>query len=129
MDGPSTLTINSNAYVGWYGAGTLGISNGGQVTITGPETFVGPTDQSQGANHGTGYLAFGGAGGTLTTQNLFAAGANISGTGLINTSGLVSDFDLSVTSTSDLRTREHYALRRWRRHDRIVAPVSVAATP
>jgi T5SS/PEP-CTERM-associated repeat protein len=96
----SAWTNSSDLYVGDYsdnsgGAGTLAITNGGNVSVAGA-TYVGSGNNSMGA------INFGANGGTLTTRSLFASPTQLSGAGAINTRGLVSDVDLVFDSTSSL---------------------------
>jgi T5SS/PEP-CTERM-associated repeat protein len=94
VDGAGSTWTNSGLNVGYYGAGTLSITNGGSVSVAG-STFVG-------APGFMGTIAFGTRGGTLTTQSLFASPSHLTGTGTINTSGLVGDIDLKFDSTHAL---------------------------
>ncbi|NQU23953.1 MAG: hypothetical protein HQ567_21940, partial [Candidatus Nealsonbacteria bacterium] len=95
VDG-STLAIGHSLYVGRLGdSGTLQISDGGAVSAN-FSTYVGYSTDS------TGLIHFGPGGGTLTTGSLFASPAQFSGTGTVETRGLVSDVDLVLDSTADL---------------------------
>ena len=94
VDGAGSTWTNSGTYddfhVGsWEGTGVLNITNGGLVTT---ETEV---EVSRGASDGT--IQF--DGGILTTWGLNSASADLTGTGTINTHGLVSDVDLIFDST------------------------------
>ena len=106
-DGSMSVT-NSGSFlanalhVGYCGNGTLTFSNGGcgSVTYQGyappPVTFVAQGSGSSGMIH------FGPGGGTFTTVSLYASPSQLSGTGTINTGGLVSDVDLVFDSTHGL---------------------------
>jgi len=76
--------------VGDYGDGTLNIGDGGLVVVH-HITRVGDEDGS------TGAITF--DNGTLTTSEFQGAVADLSGTGTINTRGLVSDVDLVFDAT------------------------------
>ena len=91
----STWTIGGDFRVGNSGTGTLNITHGGQVVVTGP-TYVAYDSTA------TGSINFVSAGGTLTTQSIHAANAQITGTGTIDTRGLVSDGDLVFDATHGL---------------------------
>ena len=86
----STVTVDGtgsqwNNNIGFLNVnGTLNISNGGAVTATGTTDVIGST----------GAINFGTAGGTLTTHSLYASPTQLTGTGTINTHGLVSDANL-----------------------------------
>jgi T5SS/PEP-CTERM-associated repeat protein len=92
----STWATSSYLYVGIRGSGTLSIANGGRVSV-GRETWVGAFAGS------TGAISFGNNGGTLATQSLSASPSQFTGTGTINTRGLVSDIDLIFDSTHALK--------------------------
>lgn len=89
----STWANKYDLYVGHDGDGTLAISAGGTVTV-GNTTWV-----TYGASS-NGTIAFGPGGGTLTTQSLWASPVQLTGTGTINTRGLVSDVALVFNSGS-----------------------------
>ena len=72
-----------------YGSGTLSITNGGSVSVAGP-TSVGTYTGASGT------INFGTNGGTLTTQSLLASPTQLTGTGTINTCGLVSNVNLKL---------------------------------
>jgi T5SS/PEP-CTERM-associated repeat protein len=99
----STWTINDprgnadpgSLDVGYDGAATLAISNGGRVSVAGA-TYVGCDAQS------TGTIRFGPNGGTLDTQSLLASPAQLAGTGTINARGLVSNINLILDSPESL---------------------------
>ena len=96
VDGTSsTWSNNGSLYVGRYGGGTLSITNGGSVTVAGT-TFVAYYAGSSGA------INFPIGGGTLTTQGLWALPGQLTGTGTINTRGLVSDTSLLFDSAHSL---------------------------
>ena len=92
----STWTNNGISYVGEGGSGTLSITNGGSVSVTW-ETKVGIYPGS------TGVIQFGSNGGTLTTGGLYASATQLTGTGTINTCGLVSDVNLAFDTADDLK--------------------------
>ena len=87
-------------HIGYSGTGTLNIANGGVVTSSGSRTLVG----DNGGAIGQGTINFGPGGGTLTTQELYASPTQLTGTGTINTRGLVSDVNLVFDSTHGLTT-------------------------
>ncbi len=91
----STWTNDGNLYVGYYGNGTLNITDGGAVTVD-HDNYVGYRESA------TGTVNFGSTGGTLTTRSLLAPARELMGTGTINTRGLVSDVDLVFDSTHGL---------------------------
>ncbi|WP_168205985.1 S-layer family protein [Geobacter sp. FeAm09] len=86
----STTTMNGSygLFVGSSGTGTLNITNGSAVSVVGATT-VGSL----------GKINFGTAGGALTTGMLYASPSLITGTGTINTSGMVSDLDLTLDAS------------------------------
>ena len=77
---PGRLVATSMS--GVDGSGMLSITNGGSVSAAGA-TYVGSGAGS------TGVIEFGSNGGTLTTQSLYALPSQLTGTGTINTCGLV----------------------------------------
>jgi T5SS/PEP-CTERM-associated repeat protein len=81
----STWTISNSLYVGEEGKGTLTIGQGGHVDV-GKETFVG---YAYGAD---GQLGF--TGGKISTRTLLAGASDLTGTGTVDTHGLVTDIDL-----------------------------------
>jgi len=86
----SKLNSNWGLLIGIYGdSATLNINNGGEVQSAG-NTYVG----------GVGTINF--DGGTLNTDGLEAAVVDLTGTGTINTHGLVSDVDLVFDSPASL---------------------------
>jgi len=91
----STWTVHNGLNVGDQGTGTLAISNGGVVSV-GKATYVGYLPSS------TGTIAFGSGGGTLATGGLCVSPSQLTGTGTINTRGLISDVDLVVDSAANL---------------------------
>jgi T5SS/PEP-CTERM-associated repeat protein len=91
----STLNDAGDLYVGNSGSGTLSITNGGSVSVAGA-TYVGKNATSIGA------IAFGANGGTLTTQSLYVSPTQLTGTGTINTRGIVSDVDLVFDASHGL---------------------------
>ena len=92
----SKWTNSGHLYVGCSGSGTLNIATGGAVSVVGT-TYVGSDAGS------TGAINFGANGGTLTTASLAASPSQLTGTGTINTCGLVSDIDLVFDSPNSLR--------------------------
>ena len=97
VNGPgSTWTSGSDLAVGNSGAGTLNVTNGGAVSIAGT-TYVG-----YGAGS-TGAINFGANGGALTTWSLAASPSQLTGSGTINTRGLVSDVNLVFDSAASLK--------------------------
>ncbi len=92
----STWTNISDLEVGYYGSGTLLITNGSTVSVTGT-TVVSRFKGS------TGAIGFGTNGGTLTTQTLFASPTQLTGAGTINCCGLVSDISLIFDSAHNLK--------------------------
>ncbi|MCD6377558.1 MAG: hypothetical protein J7L99_01765, partial [Planctomycetes bacterium] len=86
----SSWNCGSGLRVGSSGQGTLEISNGGSVNVE-EETWVARYVGS------IGQINFNN--GTLTTGGIFAASADLTGTGVINTHGIVSDIDLLFDST------------------------------
>jgi T5SS/PEP-CTERM-associated repeat protein len=96
VNGPgSTWTNSSDLYVGNSGNGTLNITNRAAVTVGGA-TYVASNAGS------TGTINFGTNGGTLTTNSLLASPSQLTGTGTVNTHGLVSDLDLVFDATHGL---------------------------
>ena len=79
------------------GNGTLNICNGGAVSVS-RTTYVASNSGS------TGAINFGPGGGTLTTQGLVAGATQLTGTGTINTHGLVSDIGLVFDSGPRMTT-------------------------
>ncbi|MCD4699601.1 MAG: PEP-CTERM sorting domain-containing protein [Phycisphaerae bacterium] len=90
--GGSTLTCGWLS-VGHGGTGTLNITNDGAVNVT-YEIWVAKNDGTAGEIHFDG--------GTLTTRSLLAEPTRLTGTGTINTYGLVSDVDLMFDSVHGL---------------------------
>ena len=89
----SAWTISDELSVGAYGDGTLNIADGGIVAV-GKYTHVA---RYAGA---TGAINF--DNGTLTTGGFRCAASDLSGTGTINTNGLVSDVDLVFDASRGL---------------------------
>ena len=87
----SSWSVGANCYVGFYGDGKLDITNHGSVNVVGYTAVAVDAGSS-------GSINFGSNGGTLTTDTFCFAessqASQITGTGTINTKGLVSDFDL-----------------------------------
>ena len=69
------------------------ITNGGSVSVGGTTVCGGPGT--------SGAIDFGSNGGTLTTTALY--GTQVSGTGTINTHGLITDMDTVLDSTYALQ--------------------------
>ena len=91
----STWTNSDSLYIGREGSGTLNITNGSAVSV-GFCTYVAYGGDA------TGSINFGDKGGALTTENLFCSPSQLTGTGTINTHGLISDVDLIFDSTHGL---------------------------
>ena len=91
----STLNDTGDLYVGNSGSGAFWVTNGGSVSVAGA-TYVGRNVTSVGA------IAFGVNGGTLTTRSLFVAPTQLTGTGTINTRGIVSDIGLVFDASHGL---------------------------
>ena len=95
----STTWAMGSLYVGDAGAGTLNVTHGSLVTVTGT-TYVAY------ASTATGSINFGPNGGTLTTQSLYGSPAQVTGTRTINARGLVADgtvvFDATHGATQSL---------------------------
>ena len=98
VDGSSSTWKNSSdiSVGGLHGTGTLNISNGGAVSVSGT-TYVAVYE-----NKSTGTINFGTGGGTLTTNSLMASPNQMTGSGTINAHGIVSDLDLVFDSKHDL---------------------------
>jgi T5SS/PEP-CTERM-associated repeat protein len=79
----STWTNSGSLTLGNAGTGTLNITNGGTVSVGG-DTIVGPL----------GSINFGTTGGSLTTGSLLASASQLSGNGIITTSGIVGDMNV-----------------------------------
>jgi len=89
----STWSNSSYLYVGYKGNGTLNIADGGLVEVS-EDTIVARDPGSGGAiNFDSG---------TLTTGGLVCAASDLSGTGTINTNGLVTDVDLVFDASRGL---------------------------
>jgi T5SS/PEP-CTERM-associated repeat protein len=95
VSGTGSTWKNRGLYVGNSGSGLLNISSGGTVTND-RHTYVAFNSGS------SGIINFGTGGGTLTTRSLFASPTQLTGTGTINTRGLVSDVNLVFDSTHGL---------------------------
>ncbi len=91
--GESTWTNVRNLYVGYSGSGYLSIISSGEVTV-GWDTWVAYYHSSAGTIHFDN--------GTLTTGGLVCSTDDLSGTGTINTHGLVSDVNLVFDATHGL---------------------------
>ena len=96
----STWTNSGSLYVGYSNQGNLYINNGGLVTVTGATYIAG-----NGVANTNSSIVFGGIStGTLTTQSLYTStptstSAAVTGTGVINTNGLVSDVNLTINTS------------------------------
>ena len=99
IDGAGSQWYCSSLLIGVQYSGTLNIANGGLVGASGP-TCVGGGFYAY--DVGTGAVNFGGTGGTLETQSLAASPSQLTGTGTVDASGLVSDVDLVFNSTHPL---------------------------
>jgi fibronectin-binding autotransporter adhesin len=97
VDGLGSTWTNSSLYLGGSGSGTLLIRNGGAVTVS-YLAYVGYGGTSRGT------IDFGPGGGTLTANTFYAARSSLTGSGVINTKGLVSDFDLKFDGTASYAT-------------------------
>ena len=96
IDGSGTQLTVSTLKVGSVGNGTLHITNGATVANAAGSTFVG-------SGSGTGLLDFGASnGGTLNTQSLYAAPSQLTGTGTVNATGLVTDGTLAFNPSTGL---------------------------
>ena len=96
----STWTNSGDLIIGCYGDGTLNITNGGTVNVDNYTYVACLYDGRYGCS--TGSINFGTNGGTLTTKSITASSAQLTGTGVINTNGIVSDYDLVFDSTHGL---------------------------
>lgn len=94
VSGADSTWTNYDLMIGLEGSGSMSILDGGLVTVNG-STYTGREST------GSGLIAFNN--GTLTTRELFADTADLTGSGIINTSGLVSDTDLVFDSTHGLQ--------------------------
>jgi T5SS/PEP-CTERM-associated repeat protein len=94
VDGAGSIWNNNTLLnIGLYGAGTLNVIDGAMVTVRN-DTIVSFADGSLGS------INF--YNGTLSTGSLLCALGDITGTGDINTHGLVSDVNLVFDSTHGL---------------------------
>ncbi len=94
VDGSGSTWSNSgDISVGEHGNGTLNILSNGSVNVVG-NTWAARLPGSQGEIH------FGG--GSLSTESLMAGVAHLTGTGTVNTNGLVSDIDLTFDDANDM---------------------------
>ena len=99
VDGAGSKWTNSGGlYVGYSGSGTLNITNGGGRL--GRRRNLRRFRASS-----TGTINFGANGGTLTTRSLYASPSQLTGTGTVNTRGLVSDIDLVFDQHTAWRKR------------------------
>jgi len=91
VNGPGSTWINSsNLNIGLYGSGSLTITDGGEVT-TENDTLLSHYSGSSGSINFDN--------GTLTTGGFLCGLDGLTGTGTINTHGLVSDVDLVFDAT------------------------------
>ena len=91
----STLIVNTSLYVGSRAKGTLKIINAGTVVNANYATYIGWTQASAGSSS----IDFDTGGGTLTTKSLYAAPTQFTGSGTVETRGLVGDgFHLTFDS-------------------------------
>ncbi len=90
VDGAGSIWTNS--YLRVRGNGLLNIINGGAVDVQGRTTVA-----EYGGNADGIYFD----GGVLTTEDLHAGASQLTGTGTINTNGLVSDANLVFDSNDD----------------------------
>ena len=91
VSGDGAMWTNSSAlYVGYGGNGVLNITDGGAVTVE-RDTWVARNSASSGTIHFDN--------GTLATGGLGYSPDDLTGTGTINTHGLVSDVDLVFDAT------------------------------
>ncbi len=97
----STWANGYRLFVGYGGIGTLGIADGGTVTVAG-RMYVAHDPSS------VGTVAFGPGGGTLSTGSLCVSPAQLVGTGTIDTRGLVSDVDLVFDTVASLTQTLHF---------------------
>ena len=91
----STWSSNRDLYIGYKGTGTLNISGGAVVSVV-EDTYLAYLPSSSGS------INFGTSSGTLVTGSLCASPTQLTGTGTINTRGLVSDIDLVFDSNHGL---------------------------
>ena len=91
--GGSTLTNSGFCIVGYHGSGTLNITNSGLVTVEGNTSTSYGSESSCTINF---------VNGTLETGGLLVDPDDLTGTGTINTHGLVSDIDLVFDTTHGL---------------------------
>lgn len=87
--------------VGYNGGdGVLNITNGGSVSIAGT-TYVAFGNTSSSYDGGNSFINFGASnGGSLSTVSLYVHPDRLQGAGTVSTKGLVSDVDLTFTSTT-----------------------------
>ncbi len=91
----STWTNSFDLHINNPLNGTLQINGGATVTVAGT-TYVSNDAGSSGT------ISFGSGSGTLTTGSIVAAPGQFSGTGTINSAGLVSDVNLMFDATDSL---------------------------
>ncbi|MCD4824621.1 MAG: PEP-CTERM sorting domain-containing protein [Phycisphaerae bacterium] len=90
VDGEGSTWTSNGLYVGNSGNGTLNITNSGEVIVLG-EAYISENSGSSGT------IRF--DNGMLTTGGLLCNFDDLTGTGTINTRGLVSDIDLVFDAT------------------------------
>ena len=93
IDGANSSLTTSTLAIGYSGAGTLNITNQANVTVSGVTTVATNAGSSGNINFGST------GGGTLSTQQLYAAPSQLTGTGAISTQGLVTDGNILFDST------------------------------
>jgi T5SS/PEP-CTERM-associated repeat protein len=126
----STWTNVSELYVGYSGRGTVKITGGGYATTYYP-SFIGHNAGSIGLvtvnGAGSAWTApwlsvgnsdFGSGGGVLSSGTLFASPTQLTGTGTINTQGLVSDLDLVFDSSHGVKQTFTWVAFTWAGCDR-----------
>ncbi len=91
----STWTNSGNLSVGVSGTGTLTITAGGVVDVA--------SDVFLNSDQNGSFIKF--DGGTLNSPRVFAAQADLRGTGTINTGGWLFDQNLTIASPGDLPTQ------------------------
>ncbi|MBN2021660.1 MAG: hypothetical protein JW809_02610, partial [Pirellulales bacterium] len=100
ITGADSTWTASIMYVGVQGNGTLRIAE--DAVVNAGRTFVACEEGS------TGNIVFGPGGGTLRTSSLVASPAQLTGTGTIETRGLVSDVDLVFDLPESLVQTFHF---------------------
>ena len=95
VDG-STSSFICNCIYGKSRNAMLNIMNGSAVSVS---EFIRLVDDDKAA---MGTINFGDNGGTLTTGEFYGSPSQVTGTGAINTSSIVSDIDLTIDSSHGL---------------------------